>query len=80
MCQRLAALGRRPDVELQVVAPVPVFPILSRLKQAPVPAVDMIQGLTVHYPTYFYFPTILKSLDGWFYGHGLRNRMEERCR
>ena len=62
--QRLAALGRQPDVDLQAVAPVPVFPILSRSKVESVPVDDVMEGLAVHYPRYFYVPRILKSLDG----------------
>ena len=69
--QRLAALARRPNVELDVVAPVPCFPVLSRLKDRQPPKEDVLEGLRVSYPRYFYLPKILKTLDAWFYARGL---------
>ena len=78
--RRLAALARQPGVELTVAAPVPVFPILSRLRAELPPAQDVIDGLTVQYPRYFYFPKILKSLDGSLYARGLRDWLAGVCR
>jgi teichuronic acid biosynthesis glycosyltransferase TuaC len=78
--QRLAALARRPDVELQVVAPVPVFPILSGLRSNLPPAKDSIGGLAVHYPRFFYFPKVLKTFDGRLYGRGLIPWVRDFCR
>ena len=68
--QRLSALAGH--VELDVAAPVPAFPLISRAR-GPLPApVEQWGGLTVFHPRYLYFPGVLKSLDGWFYGRGLR--------
>ena len=80
MLRRLAALARQPGVELKVAAPVPVFPILSRLRAELPPARDVIDGLTVQYPRYFYFPKILKSFDGSLYARGLRDWLDGVCR
>ncbi|MBN2212128.1 MAG: glycosyltransferase [Sedimentisphaerales bacterium] len=67
--QRLAALNRK--VDLQVVAPTPYFPLLTRLHGRSLPHRENWHGLTVHRPRFFYIPAICKSLDGWFYGRGL---------
>lgn len=78
--QRLAALARRPDVGLEVVAPVPVFPIFSRLRSRLPAAEDRVGGLVVHHPRFLYFPGVLKTLDGWLYGRGLTRWVGELCR
>jgi len=36
-------------------------------------------GLKVHRPRFFYFPGILKSTDGWFYGRGIRTWVTKFC-
>ena len=78
--QRLAALARIRDVEVQVVAPVPVFPIVSSIRSKLPPTKDTISGLAVHYPRFFYLPKILKTLDGRFYGRGLTPWVRDFCR
>ena len=75
--QRLAALGEL--AELQVASPMPVFPLLSRLRGQVGPACEHWQGLTVHRPRFFYVPGVLKSLDGWFYSRGLQRWLEGLC-
>jgi teichuronic acid biosynthesis glycosyltransferase TuaC len=70
--QRLAAVARRPGIELQAVAPVPVFPVLTRCRSWLPPARDTLDGLQVHYPRFFYVPGLLKSLDARLYARGLR--------
>ena len=77
--RRLAALARRPGVELQVVAPVPSFPLVTRWRRGSVPAQEQWNGLTVHRPRFFSVPGVLKSLDAKFYARGLRRQMEARC-
>lgn len=78
--QRLAALARQPEVELRVVAPVPVFPVWSRWR-GPLPdPYERPSGLTVHRPRFFYVPGALKWLDGPLYGRGLRRWFEEFAR
>ncbi len=74
--RRLAALARRPGVELQVVAPVPSFPLVTRWRRGSVPAQEQWNGLTVHRPRFFSVPGVLKSLDAKFYARGLRRQME----
>ncbi len=74
--QRLSALSRQPGVELQAVAPVPVFPLLSRWKSELPPVDDVVQGLQVHYPRFFYVPAMLKSLDARFYARGLQRWLD----
>lgn len=76
--QRLAALNNIAD--LQAVAPVPAFPLLSRLRNSPGPLREQWQDLTVHRPRFFYFPGILKSCDAKFYAHGLTPWLEQLIR
>ena len=80
MLQRLAAIAGRDDVDLEVVAPVPRFPIVSALRSRLPPKRDRMGGLPVSYPRYFYFPAILKRLDGRFYARGLTRWVTEYCR
>jgi len=69
--QRLVALGRR--AELQVVAPVPSFPLIRGFgRQGSERAEGAADGLTVHRPSFLCIPVVLKSLDGRLYGRGLR--------
>jgi len=72
--QRLAAMARR--AELEVAAPVPVFPLWTR-RSARLPAREVLGGLTVHRPRFFYVPGLCKDLDGWFYARGLRRWLRE---
>jgi glycosyltransferase involved in cell wall biosynthesis len=71
VAQRLAALARRPEVSLQVVAPVPVFPLVTRLRAQMPPKTDTRMNLPVHHPRFFYVPGLLKDHDGAFYARGL---------
>jgi teichuronic acid biosynthesis glycosyltransferase TuaC len=75
--QRLTALAEQ--TELQVVSPVPTFPVLTRLRGCPGPVSDNWNGLTVHRPKYFYVPGVLKWLDGPLYDRGLRGWLAELC-
>lgn len=78
VAQRLAALGRLADV--RIAAPVPAFPLVSRLRGQLAPARERWGGLDVRHPRFFYFPGVLKSLDGRFYARGLRGWLEKLCR
>lgn len=71
--QRLAAMARRAD--LQVVSPVPTFPLLARLRGTPGPVEGAWDGMTVHRPRFFYFPGVLKSLDARLYAAGVHRRL-----
>lgn len=77
--RRLAALGRRPGVELQVVSPVPSFPLVTRWRRGVVPACEQWHGLVVHRPPFFCLPGLFKSLDARFYARGARRWLESRC-
>jgi glycosyltransferase involved in cell wall biosynthesis len=76
--QRLAALAQRAD--LQVAAPVPSFPVLSRMRPWPGPAKEQWQNLTVHRPRFFCVPGLLKNHDGRLYARGLRPWLAELVR
>ncbi len=69
--RRLAALARRPGVELQVVSPVPSFPLVTRWRRGIVPACEQWHGLVVHRPPFFCVPGLLKSLDAKLYARGV---------
>jgi len=76
--QRLAALAE--SAEVQVVSPVPTFPLLSRLRNGKLKPRDEWSDLTVHRPKWFYFPGVLKRLDGRLYARGIRKWLEGFCR
>lgn len=78
--QRMAAVPRRPGMELQAVGPVPTFPLVGRLRGWPGPVTETWEGLTVHRPRFFYIPKLWKSLDGRLYGRGLRRWLAGVCR
>ena len=78
--QRMAAVPRRPGMELQAVGPVPTFPLVGRLRGWPGPVTETWEGLTVHRPRFFYIPKVWKSLDGRLYGRGLRRWLAGVCR
>jgi teichuronic acid biosynthesis glycosyltransferase TuaC len=80
VAQRLAAIARRSDVQLEVLAPVPVFPIASRLKGALPPVDDVMYGVKTYYPRFFYVPKVFKYLDAAFYARGLKAWLSRRCR
>jgi glycosyltransferase involved in cell wall biosynthesis len=80
VAQRLAALARQDDVSLEVVAPVPTFPLLSRLRSPLPPEADHRLGLDVFHPRFFYVPGMLKDLDGAFYARGLRPWLKRHVR
>ena len=79
MAQRLAALGRREGVCVEVVAPVPVFPGVTRLRGGLPPAEEQTDGLRVHHPRYFYVPGVLKAWDARWYARGLRRWVAACC-
>lgn len=75
--QRLAALAAR--VPLRVIAPVSVFPLVTRLR-GHLPPLQETQGeLPVYHPRYFYLPGVLKNLDARFYERGLRRWLRSFC-
>jgi len=74
--QRLAALAQH--VRLEVASPVPVFPILSRLRGGLPAAIEEHASLAVHYPRWPYLPGILKTLDGRLYARGIRRWFERQ--
>jgi len=76
--QRLAALARK--VRLKVASPVPVVPILSRIRGGLPAPVEEHGGLAVQYPRWAYVPGVLKSLDGRLYARGLRRWFDDACR
>jgi glycosyltransferase involved in cell wall biosynthesis len=55
---------------------VTAFPVARNPQPEPV---EEMRGLRVYRPQYFYVPGILKSLDGRFYGRGLRRWFEDYC-
>lgn len=72
---RLAALARLTD--LQVVSPVPFFPVWNRLHGSLPPICDTWGELHVHRPRFFYMPGFLKWLDGSLYARGLDRPISE---
>ncbi len=75
--QRLTALARL--VDLEVVSPRPAFPLWTRLRQARADSPDELAGLRVHRPEFFYFPGVLKTLDGRLYARGLVRWLGRLC-
>jgi len=68
--RRLAALAR--SAKVQVVCPVPYFPGWSAKPPDDLP--DAV--LPVAYPTMYYLPGVLKTLDATFYALALRSRLQ----
>ena len=73
--QRLDAMARR--LPLEVVSPVPSFPVLSHRNGPRAQLSSRWQELTVHRPRFFYLPGILKSLDARFYAAGIRRWLSQ---
>lgn len=71
VAQRLKALSQRPNIELEVCAPVPRFPVITSSFQKIPPKIENTFGLLVHHPRFFYIPRYLKHLDAYFYAKGL---------
>jgi teichuronic acid biosynthesis glycosyltransferase TuaC len=76
--QRLLALAGLAGVELEVAAPVPHFPVLTRLRGGAGPQRENWRGLRVHRPRFLYVPGMLKSLDARLYARGLRGWLGRR--
>jgi glycosyltransferase involved in cell wall biosynthesis len=74
--QRLAALARREDVELEVVSPAAWFPVVGWMRAAGGPAKELWNGLTVHRPRFVCIPKVFKSLDGRLYARSLQQWFE----
>jgi glycosyltransferase involved in cell wall biosynthesis len=68
VCQRVAALARRPGNFVEVVSPVPYAPAwipAQKWKAASrVPDQEMIEGLSVFHPRYFLLPKISMVFHG----------------
>ena len=78
VAQRLSGMARREEVELEVVAPVPSFPLVTRLRGRTGPRREVREGLTVHRPRFFCIPGVLKSLDGRLYARGLKRWLDSQ--
>lgn len=75
VCQRLRAMAAVE--ELEVVSPVPSFPIFSRLRGWHGEVRGTWEGMTVHRPRFFYLPGVFKWLDGPLYERGLKRWLNE---
>lgn len=75
--QRLRAIARRPGTALEVVAPVPEFPLLKWKTSSSPPIDDCLHGLTVHYPRFQYVPGVFKSFDARLYARGLQRWLDQ---
>ena len=70
--------------ELQVVAPVPWFPLNARFRGAALAATprrEVQDGLTVEYPRFVCLPGLGKATDGWLYALSLApalRRLQQR--
>lgn len=76
--KRLAALAKRTPLE--VVHPAPWFPGYGGSVKRPASREGEIDGLAVHHTRFFYFPGVLKRLDGYFYARGLTRWLRSYCR
>lgn len=74
---RLRALASFADLE--VASPVPVFPLVTRLRGG-APSGGVLDGVLVHRPKFFYVPGLLKRFDGVFYARGLREWLRQYVR
>ena len=75
--QRLAALAKYAD--LKVCSPVPWFPLKATTANNSRSNGEDWNGLHTYRPQFFYFPGILKNLDGKLYARGLRRWLESFC-
>ena len=65
--RRIEKIAERADVK--VVAPVPAFPLLDRVKgiaYSQIPLTEMVGNIEVHHPRFFYVPGLMKWLDGYW--------------
>ncbi len=80
MAQRLSALAKLPQVELEVCSPEPRFsPVVSPFISGK-PLVDTYQNLKIYRPRYFYIPRYFKQFDATFYSKGLISWATNYCR
>ena len=79
IAQRLSAFSKKENIELEVCAPIPTFPVLStRFGNLPTPT-EKNRGLNVYHPRYFYLPKLFKQFDGLFYAKGLFPWAKKYC-
>jgi len=55
--------------QLQVMAPVPHFPFLGRIKSGyrnSLSRLEWLDGIQIHHPNFYFIPGAAKFLDGWF--------------
>lgn len=76
--QRLASVARRES--LRVVSPVPWFPLVTRRPERPRSEGELWEDVRVDRPGFFYFPGVLKRLDGRLYARGVRGWLWGVCR
>lgn len=67
--RRLAAMAKLADV--QVVQPVPYFPLVRPLSAWARAADYAADGVCIAHAPMFYVPAVLKSLDGWWLARGV---------
>lgn len=63
-------------IPIRVVSPIPVCPPIRRRPE--IPAYDATQSPPVCWPSMFYIPRVLKTLDPYFYAETLDAAMHER--
>ena len=78
--QRLAVLNQREEIELEVCAPSPYFPIISYFQNNILPSAENNRGLKVYHPRYFYFPRYFKKFDAKLYAQGLLTWVHNYCK
>ncbi|MFH1460567.1 MAG: glycosyltransferase family 4 protein [Candidatus Omnitrophota bacterium] len=70
--------------DLQVMAPLPFFPLavlFSKYKSFnKIRKAEIIDGLKVTHPQYFFIPKVLKFLDAWFYSLSLNRNLRNLIR
>jgi glycosyltransferase involved in cell wall biosynthesis len=75
--QRIAGVAKIEDIK--VCSPVPWFPLLTPGKSINGNEKEILNGLEIHRPHFFYTPKVFKNYDARFYARGIRTWFLKLC-
>lgn len=70
-------LAMKENADLEVIAPIPYFPLVTVNRPRNIPFFETIGGINVYHPRFFTFPKYLKFLDGYFFYFSLKEHIKK---